>query len=123
MTESNEVGMTRKPYRLPKRVMFVRRQMREPLWRHMLGEQLRVRRTGRGETLGEVAVRAGVSPQYLSEIERGRKEPSSEIISAVSDALEISLLDLTLNVAQSLKTHSESSSIENVSLAIYTLAA
>jgi len=75
---------------------------REPLWRQLLGGSLRARRTERGETLDEVADRAGVSPQYLSEIERGLKEPSSEIIAAVGSALDTSLLDLTLDVAQSL---------------------
>jgi transcriptional regulator with XRE-family HTH domain len=54
-------------------------------------------------TLGETAARAGVSPQYLSEIERGAKEPSSEMIAAVAGALEVSLLDLTMAVAESLR--------------------
>ena len=72
----------------------------EPLWRHLLGEQLRRRRHDRGETLTETADTAGVSPQYLSEVERGRKEPSSEMIAAVSGALELTLLDLTLGVAE-----------------------
>nr|WP_278259804.1 helix-turn-helix transcriptional regulator [Nocardioides convexus] len=39
--------------------------------------------------------RAGISPQYLSEIERGVKEPSSEMIAAVAGALGLTLLDLT----------------------------
>ncbi|MBS1907713.1 MAG: helix-turn-helix transcriptional regulator, partial [Actinobacteria bacterium] len=53
----------------------------------------------RGETLAETAQRAGVSPQYLSEMERGRKEASSEMLAAVSGALDLTLLDLTLGVA------------------------
>ncbi len=71
----------------------------EPLWRHLLGAQLRRARRERGETLTETARRAGISPQYLSEIERGLKEPSSEMIAAVAGALSISLLDLTSAVA------------------------
>ncbi|MES2867865.1 MAG: helix-turn-helix transcriptional regulator, partial [Actinomycetota bacterium] len=59
----------------------------EPLWRHLLGDQLRRRRHEREETLTETADKAGVSPQYLSEIERGLKEPSSEMIAAVAGAL------------------------------------
>ncbi|WP_026926185.1 helix-turn-helix domain-containing protein [Granulicoccus phenolivorans] len=78
----------------------------EPLWRHLLGNHLRARRAERGDTLGEVAARAGISPQYLSEIERGRKEPSSEMIAAVSEALDTTLLDLTLDVARSLTVSS-----------------
>ena len=74
----------------------------EPLWRQVLGECLRTRRLGRGETLGDTATRAGLSPQYLSEIERGLKEPSSEMIAAVAGALDASLADLTLEVAETL---------------------
>lgn len=76
----------------------------EPLWRHLLGHRLRTLRHDRGETLGETAARAGVSPQYLSEMERGAKDPSSEMVAAVAGALETSLLDLTLGVAESLRT-------------------
>ncbi|CEA09375.1 Transcriptional regulator ClgR [Arthrobacter saudimassiliensis] len=75
---------------------------REPLWREVLGELLRRLRHERGRTLGEVAERAGISPQYLSEIERGRKEPSSEMIAAVAGALGITLLDLTAAAAEAL---------------------
>lgn len=77
--------------------------VREPLWRHMLGDRLRRLRHGRGETLGETAARAGVSPQYLSEVERGVKEPSSEVIAAIAGALGVTLLDLTLAVADELR--------------------
>ena len=63
---------------------------------------MRNQRHARGEILGETAERAGVSPQYLSEMERGRKEPSSEMIAAVAGALDITLVDLTLGVAERL---------------------
>ena len=72
----------------------------EPLWRELLGAQLRQERRQRGERIADVAGRAGVSPQYLSELERGRKDPSSEILSAVSGALGLSVLDLTRRAAQ-----------------------
>ncbi|GGV16081.1 hypothetical protein GCM10010182_41030 [Actinomadura cremea] len=71
----------------------------EPLWRDALGECLRRLRLERGEILVETARRAGVSPQYLSEMERGVKEPSSEMIAAVAGALDVTLGDLTLAVA------------------------
>lgn len=51
------------------------RQAPEPLWREAVGSQLREERGERGERIADVAERAGVSPQYLSEIERGRKDP------------------------------------------------
>lgn len=77
-----------------------------PLWRHMLGDELRRLRHGRSETLLETAARAGVSPQYLSEMERGVKDPSSEMIDAVAGALDVTLVDLTLAVAEGLRSSS-----------------
>lgn len=95
----------------------------EPLWRDLLGSSLREHRTGQGRTLDEVATRAGVSPQYLSEIERGLKEPSSEIIAAVSGALGTTLLDLTLGVAHSLELLSVPTIRVCASSSVFALAA
>ncbi|SDS93541.1 Helix-turn-helix domain-containing protein [Friedmanniella luteola] len=67
----------------------------EPLWREAAGEVLREQRHRLEQTLAEVARRAGISVQYLSEVERGRKEPSSEVLAAVTGALQLSLVDLT----------------------------
>jgi transcriptional regulator with XRE-family HTH domain len=78
---------------------FAQRHAREPLWREVLGQVLREAREAQGGRLVDVAERAGISPQYLSEIERGRKEPSSEMIAAVSGALNISLDSLLISVA------------------------
>lgn len=73
---------------------------RRPLrWRDALGAVLRERRLDAGLRLSDVSARAGVSTQYLSEIERGRKEPSSEVLAAVTTALDLSLADLALRVA------------------------
>jgi transcriptional regulator with XRE-family HTH domain len=79
------------------------RQTQEPLWREVLGRRLRVLRQEQQETLSETATRAGISPQYLSEIERGRKEPSSEMIAALAGALGTTLIDLTEHVAGDLR--------------------
>ncbi|MBO0980201.1 helix-turn-helix domain-containing protein [Microbacterium sp. SD291] len=76
----------------------------EPLWRQLLGDQLRRRRHDRDETLTETAEKAGVSPQYLSEVERGLKEPSSEMIAAIAGALDTSLIELTSSVADELRS-------------------
>ncbi|MEU4313591.1 helix-turn-helix transcriptional regulator [Nocardia sp. NPDC024068] len=76
----------------------------EPLWRELLGERLRALRGDQRETLAETAERAGISPQYLSEVERGRKEPSSEMIAALAGALGTSLFELTRQVADELRT-------------------
>lgn len=70
----------------------------EPLWREVLGQSLRTTRVEQGERLVDVAERAGISPQYLSEIERGRKEPSSEMIAAVAGALGVELADLLVDI-------------------------
>ncbi len=72
----------------------------EPLWRKVVGEQLRAERTDRGERIADVAERAGMSPQYLSEIERGRKDPSSEMLAAVAGALGLTLQELSRRVAR-----------------------
>ena len=74
-----------------------------PLWRHLVGERLRELRHSRGETLQTVARRASVSPQYLSEVERGSKEPSSEMLAAIGASLDTTLLDLTRAVADRLQ--------------------
>ncbi len=74
----------------------------EPLWREAAGRALREVRHGSGRTLADVAGQAGVSTQYLSEVERGAKEPSSEVLGAVCRALDLRLLDLTVRVSRSL---------------------
>ncbi|SMD25832.1 helix-turn-helix domain-containing protein [Kibdelosporangium aridum] len=71
----------------------------EPLWRELLGRSLRTAREEQGGRLVDIAERAGISPQYLSEIERGRKEPSSEMIAAVTGALGVELADLLIGIA------------------------
>jgi transcriptional regulator with XRE-family HTH domain len=53
-----------------------------------------------------VAGEAGVSTQYLSEVERGRKEPSSEVLGAVAGALGLRLVDLTVRVSRTLRAES-----------------
>lgn len=75
----------------------------EPLWRVLLGRSLRATREERGSRLVDIAERAGISPQYLSEIERGRKEPSSEMIAAVTGALGVELVDVLADVASDVR--------------------
>jgi transcriptional regulator with XRE-family HTH domain len=75
----------------------------EPLWREVLGSRLRELRRERQEKLTETAGRAGISPQYLSEVERGRKEPSSEMIAALAGAFGLTLIDLTRLVTEDLR--------------------
>jgi len=65
-----------------------------PLLRTIVGEVLRRIRLEQGRTLADVAGEARVSVPYLSELERGRKEASSEILAAICAALDIDLSDL-----------------------------
>ncbi|MCV7290024.1 helix-turn-helix transcriptional regulator [Mycolicibacterium wolinskyi] len=61
------------------------------LLREVIGDVLRNARTDQGRTLREVSDAARVSLGYLSEVERGRKEASSELLSAICDALDVPL--------------------------------
>jgi transcriptional regulator with XRE-family HTH domain len=75
---------------------------RPPLWREAAGGVLREERLAQRRTLSDVAERAGVSTQHLSEVERGRKEASSEVLEAVTGALGLRLDQLTLRVTRRL---------------------
>ena len=69
------------------------------LFRRMLGEVLRDRRMQRGLTLREVSAEARVSLGYISEIERGQKEASSELLASLCHALDMPLSDVLRNVS------------------------
>lgn len=66
----------------------------EPLMRDLIGDLLRRTRVEQGRTLREVAEDAQVSLPYLSEIERGRKEASSEVLAAVYRSLGLSIIEV-----------------------------
>src|SRR5215831_17231165 len=100
---ANVYPLRRAPEREPQRKPQPEPRPQEPLWREVLGRRLRALRQEQQETLSETAARAGISPQYLSEIERGRKEPSSEMIAALAGALGTTLIDLTEHVAGDLR--------------------
>lgn len=72
------------------------------LVRRLLGDVLRGRRQRSGRTLRQLAATARVSPGYLSEVERGQKEPSSELLAAICDALEVKLSDVLLELSTEL---------------------
>ncbi|PWU44115.1 transcriptional regulator [Micromonospora globispora] len=69
------------------------------LLRRVIGDALRARRQGQHRTLREVSSAANVSLGYLSEIERGQKEPSSELLAAICDALGARLSELLREVS------------------------
>ncbi|MFE6280856.1 helix-turn-helix domain-containing protein [Streptomyces sp. NPDC057877] len=68
--------------------------VREPLWRDLVGDVLRRERLAQERTLKDVADAARISMPYLSEVERGRKEASSEVLAAAAHALGLGLGDL-----------------------------
>ncbi|MGW4753732.1 helix-turn-helix domain-containing protein [Streptomyces chartreusis] len=72
---------------------------KEPLWRDLVGDVLRRERLAQERTLKDVADAARISMPYLSEVERGRKEASSEVLAAAAHALGLGLGDL-LSLAQ-----------------------
>jgi transcriptional regulator with XRE-family HTH domain len=72
----------------------------EPLWRELVGREVHRERLERGERLVDVAQRAGVSMQYLSEVERGLKDPSSEMLQAIAGALDLSVRELAVRTAR-----------------------
>lgn len=77
------------------------------LLRTIIGAVLRRSRLDQGRTLADVARMARVSMQYLSELERGRKEASSEVLAAICAALGIDLADVLTEVAAYLTAERE----------------
>ena len=76
-----------------------------PLMREAIGEVFRTTRHHRSERISDVARRANVSPQYLSEVERGVKDPSSEIVESISTALDLPVSDVLRRAAHHIDTH------------------
>lgn len=69
------------------------------LLRQEIGDVLRQHRQAQGQTLRQVAAKASVALGYLSEVERGQKEVSSEILASVAEALEVPLSVLLKDVS------------------------
>lgn len=75
------------------------------LLRAHIGQSLRAARNAQDRTLRDVAREARVSLGYLSEVERGQKEASSELLNAICTALGLTLSSVITNVAHELTTH------------------
>ena len=69
------------------------------IFRRLLGEVLRARRMRQGRTLREVSADARVSLGYISEIERGQKEASSELLASICAALDVPLSEVLSEVS------------------------
>ena len=72
------------------------------LLRQEIGDVLRTHRQERGQTLRQVASKASDALGYLSEVERGQKEVSSEILASVAEALEVPLSVVMRDVSERL---------------------
>jgi transcriptional regulator with XRE-family HTH domain len=70
------------------------------LLRHEIGDVLREQRQSQGRTLRQVSGAARVSLGYLSEVERGQKEASSELLASICGALELPLSEVLSQVSE-----------------------
>jgi transcriptional regulator with XRE-family HTH domain len=75
------------------------------LLRTHLGSTLRSARMAQGRTLRDVAKSARVSLGYLSEVERGQKEASSELLNAICSALDLTLTSVLSQTLHTVKSH------------------
>ena len=75
------------------------------LLRSHIGLALRASRVAQGRTLRDVAKSARVSLGYLSEVERGQKEASSELLNSICSALDISIGEVLLSVTAQIRSH------------------
>jgi len=77
------------------------------LLRRIIGDVLRERRREQGRTLREVSAAARVSLGYLSEVERGQKEASSELLGSICEALQVPLSTVLRDVSDALAVEEE----------------
>lgn len=87
-----------------------------PVLRQVVGETLRAARLRQRRTLREVSATALVSLGYLSEVERGQKEPSSELLASICRALDVELSDLFAEVSQVLRREEKLAMANRVAL-------
>ena len=84
------------------------------LLRRVIGDALRARRQGQHRTLREVSTAANVSLGYLSEIERGQKEASSELLAAICAALDLPLSVVLNVVSEKMASYERVTALPNV---------
>ena len=87
-----------------------------PVLRQVVGETLRTVRMRQRRTLREVSATARVSLGYLSEVERGQKEPSSELLAAICSALDVELSELFAEVSQTLRREEKLALVNRVAI-------
>ncbi|QPK82550.1 helix-turn-helix transcriptional regulator [Corynebacterium qintianiae] len=100
-------GLTRLPERTQKT------DVREPLLREALGMSLRAFRADKNVSLRELAAKARVSSGYISELERGRKEVSSELLASICEALDTTVAEVLLEAVANLSLQSITDELEH----------
>ncbi|TNC30435.1 helix-turn-helix domain-containing protein [Mumia zhuanghuii] len=85
--------------------------------RRLIGEVLRARRMAKGLTLRDVSAAARVSLGYISEVERGQKEPSSELLAALCDALDVPMSQVLRDVSALMEIQEQSTIDASIALA------
>ncbi|GAB2858514.1 helix-turn-helix domain-containing protein [Nocardioides pacificus] len=88
------------------------------LFRRLLGDVLRTQRMQRGMTLREVSAEARVSLGYISEIERGHKEASSELLASLCSALDLPLSEVLRDVSDAIALEEAAIALETARLEI-----
>jgi transcriptional regulator with XRE-family HTH domain len=83
------------------------------LFRRQLGDVLRSERMRRGMTLRELSSDARISLGYISEIERGQKEASSELLASLCDALDVPLSDVLREVSDTVALEEQRLAIDS----------
>ena len=91
------------------------------LFRRLLGDVLRAQRMRRGMTLREVSAEARVSLGYISEIERGQKEASSELLASLCGALDVPLSDVLREVSDAVAVEEAALALEVASIEVGSL--
>ena len=91
------------------------------LFRRLLGDVLRAERMRRGMTLREVSAEARVSLGYISEIERGQKEASSELLASLCGAIDVPLSDVLRGVSDAVAVEEAALAREVASLEVATI--
>lgn len=81
--------------------------------RQLIGEVLRTQRVAKGLTLRQVSAQARVSLGYISEVERGQKEASSELLAALCDALDVPMSQVLRDVGSILEIE-EHATVETI---------
>lgn len=84
---------------VPDTEAVIQKPARKPLLREAFGTVIREVRVASGRNLREVSTEAQMALGYLSEVERGRKEASSEVLASLCQALDLPLVVLLAKVA------------------------